>query len=66
MSCCEISDRAEMSKAIIVVRHFGLGAWSRITRNCCKNEAILLDPDNCEQKIAEGLQKNVNYAKIEV
>ena len=25
MPCCEISDRAQMSKTIIAVRHFGLG-----------------------------------------
>ena len=25
MPCCEISDRAQMSKTIIAVRHFGFG-----------------------------------------
>ena len=25
MPCCEISDRAQMSKTIIAVRHFALG-----------------------------------------
>ena len=25
MPCCEISDRTQMSKTIIAVRHFGLG-----------------------------------------
>ena len=25
MPCCEISNRAQMSKTIIAVRHFGLG-----------------------------------------
>ena len=37
MPCCEISDRAQMSKTIIAVRHFGLGLrWSQIARNYCK------------------------------
>ena len=32
MSCCEISDCAQMSKTIIAVRHFGLGGRESLER----------------------------------
>ena len=33
MPCCEISDRAQMSKTIIAVRHFALGGRESLDNN---------------------------------
>ena len=48
MPCCEISDRAQMSKTIIAVRHFALGGRESL------ETAVTLDPDCTQWKLKFG------------
>ena len=68
MSCCEISDRAEMSKAIIVVRYFGLGGRESLETAVrtkqyywipiIANKRSLKDCDKCELRFSVQLKSN--------
>ena len=45
MPCCEISDRPQMSKTIIAVRHFGLGGRKSL-ETAVIDEKFASDIDN--------------------
>ena len=42
MACCEISDRAQMSKTIIAVRHFGLRDRESLETAITKSQKYLI------------------------